>query len=84
MSLRKNRPYSEYVDNTSWRTPTWLKWVQILWNLTVGVGIVLILVLAHWNLVRPWMVVVCVAAGLPCAVLNHILAEHEGRELTPE
>jgi len=69
---------------SGWVTPKWLEYVQIVWNTAVAVGMVAILLLAHYGRARPWMVVVAVATGLPCALLNHILAVREGRELTPE
>ena len=69
---------------SSWVTPKWLEWVQIAWNVTVAVGMLVVLALAFLGLGRAWMVVALVAAGLPGALLNHILAHREGRELTPE
>lgn len=72
-------------DNGSdWETPTWLDWIQIVWNVTVGVGLLLVVSLGFAGLAEGWMVGVVVATGLPCALLNHILAEREGRELPPE
>jgi hypothetical protein len=69
---------------SSWVTPKWLEWVHLVWNIILGVAMLLIVPLAFVGLARSWMVVTLVAAGLPCALLNHILAEREGRELTPE
>jgi hypothetical protein len=71
-------------EKPSWVTPKWLEWVQIAWNVTAAVGLLLVVALAFLGLARAWMAVAVVAAGLPCALLNHILAEREGRELTPE
>jgi hypothetical protein len=71
------------VDGSNWRTPKWLEWVQIAWNAAVGVGVVVALALTHWGFARAWMAVALVGAGLPGALLYHVLAEREGRELPP-
>jgi len=72
------------VDESGWRAPAWLEWLQIAWNAAVGVGMVVLLALAFWDRARPWMAVVVVVAGLPCALLNHIVNTREGRELPPD
>ena len=47
--------------------------MQIAWNLAVAVGMLAIFPLAYLGRPRPWMAVALVAAGLPCAFLNHVL-----------
>jgi len=72
------------MNEPHWVSPKWLEWVQIVWNVMVGVGLVIVVALAFFDLAQGWMMVAVVAAGLPCALLNHLVAEREGRPLPPD